>query len=576
MELELQDSRRLTGANILSDDAGAVIDVSISGVEPGTLVRIWREHVREALDAVDWSVEKIYHRIFSGGASLAISAPIDSLYAATEITEWAWKATKATLDGMHIDLADSIERLRKEIETERNPAVLAMQTAASGRGVLFLWDDDNVSVGMGTGSLTWTVDQIPPPDEVPWEKVHDIPCAMVTGSNGKTTTVRMLAAIAQACGYTAGHTCTDGIFVDGNLVEGGDYSGPGGARRLVRDRRVSLAILETARGGMLRRGLGIPTADAALVSNVCEDHLGEWGANSIEDLVEAKIVIRRAVTDGAFVVNADDDKLVEKVGKLDRPITWISLNPDSEFITAHLKTGGSAALLVGEMCVFVNHGHPEEILDMTRIPATVDGHARHNVYNALGAIALARSLGLPADGIRRALMSFGTDSATNRGRTNFFDLGGARLLVDFAHNPHGARALMEMADAIPSERTMVMIGQAGDRDDASIRELTAVYASRFPDLIIVKEMKEYLRGREVGEVTGVILDELERSGFPRENVVHTQTELEAVQHALAWCNPGDFLILPVLQEREEVLQYVQQLLDANWRPGEAVPTPKTF
>ncbi len=561
----------MTGANILSDDAGAVIDVAISGIPIEDVVATWKKHAREALDALGWTTERIHYRVFDGGASLAISGPIDALYAGTEITEWAWEATKGSLAGNPIALANSIERLRTEIDNELNPAVQEMLKAAAQHDVLFLWDDDFVSVGMGKGSLTWPVDAIPDPADVPWKDIHDIPCAMVTGSNGKTTTVRMLSAIASACGYATGHTCTDGIFVENQLVEGGDYSGPGGARKLVRDQKISFAILETARGGMLRRGLGVPYADAAIVTNVCEDHLGEWGANSIADLVEAKIVIRRAVTDGALVINADDTELARVSGRLTQPITWLSLDSDSDKIKEHVSTGGSAAVVSNGNCVFIHQGQREDIIEVKRIPATVDGHARHNIYNALGAIALARSMGLPADGIRQALSTFGTDVFANRGRMNFFDLGGVRVLIDFAHNPHGVSAIAEMARSIPSERIMVMVGQAGDRDDVSIRKLAGVFASMNPDLVVVKEMMKYLRGRPEGEVTAIITEELRRCEIDAERIVHANSEIDAVRYGLQWSRAGDFLVLPVLQERDEILEFVGALDESGWRPGSTLP-----
>ncbi len=249
--MKLLDSRRLTGPNLLLPQAGAVLEVSLEPGEAEAAVDAWRKQVGHLLVAVGWPDEEIAVRRYSGGASLAISAPIDSLYAATEVNEQAWAAAEAALTGSPaLDLEAEAIRLRAEIAEEANPALLALLDAAAAHQVAFLWDDDEVSVGLGTGSLTWPAGALPAPGEVDWEAVHDVPVLMVTGTNGKTTTVRLLAAIAAAAGLVPGITSTDRIEIGGEVVDLGDYSGPGGARTLLRDRRVEIGILETARGGI--------------------------------------------------------------------------------------------------------------------------------------------------------------------------------------------------------------------------------------------------------------------------------------------------------------------------------------
>ena len=306
--MELLDSRRLTGPNLLLDRPGAILEVALSPEEAETAVAVWATNVRRMLDAVGWTGAEIAARRFAGGASLAITAPIDGLYTATDVNDWAWDAVEAQAAGREApDFQEAAARLRAEIAREANPALLALQATAAARGVSLLSDDRTASVGLGKGSLAWPVRALPDPAEVDWDRVHDIPVLLVTGTNGKTTTVRLLAALVDASEQMAGTTSTDEIEVGGEVIERGDFSGPGGARTLLRDRRVEVAILETARGGLLRRGLAVDRARAALVTNIAADHLGEFGIHDLPGLAAAKLVIARAVgPEGRIVLNADD------------------------------------------------------------------------------------------------------------------------------------------------------------------------------------------------------------------------------------------------------------------------------
>jgi len=279
--IELQDSRRLTGPNLVADGPGAVIDGRLEGVEAVRFRDAWQARIHEALGAVGWAGETTATRTYRGGITVFHSAPVDALYAATEVNEWAWAAATADVgaDGESEPAPETLEhardRMRALIDAESNTRLTALQSAAAQRSVTFLTDDDEASVGTGTGALTWSVDELPDPADIPWHEVHDVPRVLVTGTNGKTTTVRMIDAIGRQAGRYTGFTCTDGIHVNGELVDGGDWSGPGGSRTVLRHDRVELAILETARGGMLRRGLAVDRAQGALVTNVAADHLGE-------------------------------------------------------------------------------------------------------------------------------------------------------------------------------------------------------------------------------------------------------------------------------------------------------------
>ena len=557
--MKMLDSRRLTGPNLIMDVAGAAMEVEFEDTEADRLIALWRESLGRMLEMLGWETETIHVRRFEGGASLAFSAPIDALYAACEVGEWALGAAEATLAGRAVDWEDGEARRRKEIEGEVNPALLALRDAAREHDVAFLSDDDVASVGLGRGSRSWPVGALPDPREVDWAKIHDIPVVIVTGTNGKSTTVRLMGAMVEAAGLTPGVSSTDWIRVGEDVLDTGDYSGPGGARAILRDPRTDVAVLETARGGMLRRGLGVERADAAAVLNVAEDHLGEWGVGDLQGLVEGKFVVAKAVAgNGRLILNADEAPVRAQGRMLDKPILWFGLDASRPEIAERREHGGDACY-VEDGTLYLQRGEKREaLIAEVDLPISFGGRARFNTSNALAASALASCAGLPTDAIRAGLARFDSSPESNPGRGNLFEINGATVFADFAHNPHGFRALFQMAQAFEAQRTCILLGQAGDRSDADVRALCeATWAAR-PDLIIVKEMPEYFRGREPGVMIALIESELLRAGAPSERIEHAPRELAAVEQALAWAQPGDLLLLLLHAQRGEVLDLLRQ------------------
>ncbi len=570
--MKLVDSRRLTGSNLLLAGAGAVIEVELEGENPDRVIELWRGQALRVLEAVGWGESTLADRRHQGGLTLAFDAPIDALYAATEVNEWALSAAIAEIEGTRVPKIETAAvRLKLEIEQEKNPTLLALKAAAMRHGVSFLSDDDSVSVGLGQGSQTWVVEAIPDLGQIDWDRIRDVPVALVTGTNGKTTTVRLLANIVGAAGKTAGLSSTDWIRVGEEIVEKGDYSGPGGGRQVLRDPRVEVAVLETARGGMLRRGLVVERADVALVTNIAADHLGESGVYDLDDLARAKLVVHKAAD--RLVLNADDPMLVTYGLKLGQPTTWFSLDSDNELLTQHRADGGHACWLIDDEIYYDDGNSTIAVATLDSIPITLDGAARHNIYNAMGAIGVAVALGLPMAAIRDGLGSFKSTPEENPGRLNVFDLNGVTAVVDFAHNPHGMKALLEMAAAMPAKRRLVTTGQAGDRDDASIAELARTIAAARPDRVIVKELWEYLRGRSEGEVPAMIVRELEEAGLESKAIDQADSEMASVRQALAWSEVGDLLLLITHSKRSGVVSYLDRLREKGWTPGQPVPGP---
>ncbi len=558
--MTFDDSRRLTGPNLFGPEPGAVLDAYVEEVSVEDAVAVWKHHARRLLDAIGWNESELYTRRFGGGASLGFSAPEDALYAATELNEAAWEAAAAELSGDEApDEASSIKRIQAEIDDERNPALLALRDAAHAHGVAFLPDDDFASVGLGSGSQTWPVDALPDPDTVDWSQVHDVPVALITGTNGKSTTVRLTAAMAKAAARPAGRCSTDYVRVGDEIVERGDWSGPGGARAVLRHEGTELAILETARGGMLRRGLALRRADVALITNVGEDHMGDYGIQSLDDLIEVKLTIRRAVeADGVLILNADDEGLVRHTRDYEGEVCWFSLDPDNAVLAAHRQAGGRTCSVEDGAIVWTWGDAHEVVQSIEEIPITLGGAARHNVANALAAVALAKELGLPSDAIREGLQAFRGDAQDNPGRGNYFEIGGARVLVDFAHNPHGVGAIADTARALPAERRLVLLGQAGDRTDREIRGLARAAWRANPDHVLIAALADYRRGRETGEVPALLDDEFHKLGATSEHITHVPDPIEGVRAALDWMQPGDLLLLFVLTRRDEAFAILRE------------------
>lgn len=517
----------------------------------------WRSRVREMIAILGWPEQRLVARLHRGGAQLALTAPEDQLFVATEVNEWAWWGVLAERGRIEPPLSPGFPSLRSEesaqqtlrrmAAAEKSPTLLALLDGASRHGLPILLDDEELSIGAGDGSLTWPLPALP--GDPPWAELHDIPTALVTGSNGKTTTVRLLSALLQAQGRGPGFNCTDGIFIDGEVVARGDYSGPAGARRVLRDRRVRSAVLETARGGILRRGLAVRRADAAIVTNISEDHFGEYGIHDLGDLADTKLVVARTIgPQGCLVLNADDDTLRAKADRLDCPLAWFSLDHEHPVLRAHRLAGGSTCGIAdGEL--WMRHRGSTHRLGVVRdLPLTLNGAARYNLSNLAGAALLAAVMGVDADTIATVFARFGGVRGDNPGRLERWTIDGVQLLVDYAHNPDGLAGLLQVARTLrgaSSGRIGLLLGQAGNREDEAIRALARTAAEFTPDAVILKDIDGFLRGRQPGEVPGILRSELLRSGIEETRLRTVLPELEAAQALLAWAQPDDVLVLPV-------------------------------
>jgi len=557
-EFTLESARRLTGPGLLWSHCGAILDVfSEQPVEH--IVSLWQTHTRVLSDQIGWEDQQCIARIFEGGLNLAISAPMDQLYSAVAVAQLAWHQLLAELNGVSTRVSEALlTQIAQIMRSEANPALIALLDAAAEHDVDALCDDDELSLGHGKGSRRWPVSALPDPDEVPWQDLHDIPVALITGTNGKTTTTRLCFAIALAAGFRAGLTSTDFVRVEDDILDHGDYSGPGGARMLLRDPRVEMAYLEVARGGILRRGLPLRRARAALVNNVAADHLGQYGVNTVPELAAAKFSVYRALGDGGtLVLNADDPFVVTQAAQIDARICWFSLEAKCPEIVAAVQGGEACGWLEHENLVYFDGKAARTLIEVDDIPITLNGAARYNVANALAALCISCAMGLEDEPIISGLKRFQNDPADNPGRCNEFTVNGARVFVDFAHNPHSIDAVVQAISAMPANTRYLLLSHAGDRSDQDIRDVTASALKLKPDCLVAAELEEYLRGRAPGDVPQRITNTAVANGLKQGQILQANSPAKGVEMILKQLKPGDVALLLVLSERDQVFSLIK-------------------
>jgi cyanophycin synthetase len=395
------------------------------------------------------------------------------------------------------------------------------------------------------------------PGPAPSLPVPHVPTVAVTGTNGKTTVTRLVGHMGRCAGLHVGWSNTDGIYRDGELVEAGDWSGPGGAGRVLAQPGIELAVLETARGGILRRGVGVAHNDVAVVTNVSADHLGLGGIHTLDQLAEVKATIVRITRPSGWVVlNADDPRtLAMRRQSRARPFLF-ALDPDAPGLREAQSEGGRGATVLDGDLVVLDHGRVERLLPLLDVPVTLAGLSAPNVANALAAAAAGIGVGLPRRAVLEGLRTFRPDPAQNPGRMNVLDLDGRTVIVDMAHNEASLHALLEVARGLcpPGGRVLAMVGTAGDRPDELIRSLGEI-AARRADRVVVGEKERYLRGRDRADMPRLLREGAAVVGVT-DVPVHP-TELAALQALAAEAAPGDVCALMAPAERDELLAWLR-------------------
>ena len=462
--------------------------------------------------------------------------------------------------GTAIDVTDSVHPENK-IMAERAVKAIGLDIG----GVDFLTDDISSSyretggaiceVNAGPGIRMHIAPSEGEPQDVgaavmdmlyPPGTPSSIPIAALTGTNGKTTTARMLAHVFKMGGYVVGQTSTDAVMIDGTVSVKGDMTGPVAANIVLRDPDVDMAVLETARGGILRAGLGYRSCDVGAVLNVSADHLGLGGVNTVEELAQVKRLVVEVAKDTA-VLNADDPLTLQMANHTQAEhICYVTLDPDNTLVREHIAMGKRAIVLEladdGEKLVLYDGGKEIQLLESHLIPATIDGKARHNVQNAMFAAAMAYSMGLATDQIRAGLRTFDNSYYQSPGRMNVYDGNGFRVILDYGHNEAAVKAMVDLVEQLtPLGRKMVCLTCPGDRRDEDARAIARCAIGRFDHYIC--HMDSDLRGRHPEEIPNIMRQVLIDGGVDPQQIDIVPNELDSVRQVLDLARRNDLVLI---------------------------------
>ena len=395
-----------------------------------------------------------------------------------------------------------------------------------------------------------------------------IPIAAITGTNGKTTTSRMLAHILKMSGLIVGQTSTDGVYIDGRLTVAGDMTGPTAAQIVLRDPSVNAAVMETARGGILRSGLGYQRSNVSACLNISADHLGLKGVDTLEDLAKVKRVVVEVAKDAA-VLNADDVHCLQMADHCTAAkLCYVTMNRSHPLVREHIKAGGTALVLEqgingGMITLYDDHGHNIPLLWTHLIPATLEGRAMHNVQNAMFAAALAYHMNIDLDNIRQGLRTFDSTFFQSPGRLNVYDKHPFKVILDYAHNPAAVKMVCDVVDRYEiGGRKIVVLTMPGDRRDEDVVEVARIAAGHFDHYICRRD--DNLRGREPGEIPALLKQGLLDGGVPEGSIEIIEQEEKANQTALEMARGGDLLLILA----DQVTRSWKQII--YFQPGDEV------
>lgn len=398
-----------------------------------------------------------------------------------------------------------------------------------------------------------------------------IPVVAVSGTNGKTTTVRLVAHLLKTRGDCVGMTCSDGIYIDGRRVDRGDCSGPKSARAVLLHPEIQSAVFETARGGILREGLAFDRCDVAVVTNVgTGDHLGLSFITTVEDLAVIKrVIVENVSRSGVAVLNAADPLVAPMADACPGAVTFFAADPMNPVMHAHRASGGRVVSVEGGDIVARERDF-EQRISMAAIPITRMGTVPFQVENAMAAMAAGWALGLDWGTIRAGLGTFVNDVQTAPGRFNLMEIGGATVIADYGHNPDAIHALVKAVEAMPARRRVCVISAAGDRRDADIRRQTEILGEAFDEIILYQDACQ--RGRKDGEVLALLKQGLAHAGRTQA-VSEVRGEIVAIRKALDVLQPGD-LGLILVDRIEDSLAFLQAQVPAPPVPGTVAPVAK--
>lgn len=415
------------------------------------------------------------------------------------------------------------------------------------------------SEGLPRNVAVPVIDMLYPPG-----KPSRIPIIAVTGTNGKTTTTRLIAHIVKNNGYRVGFTTSDGIYVQNHLMEKGDTTGPISAEYILKDPTVEFAVLETARGGILRSGLGFSRCDIGIITNIQEDHLGLSDIHTLDDLARVKATVVRSIRkDGWAILNAEDEQCLKIANELSCNIAYFSMDENNPKVQQFAKEGKIVAVYENGFITIKKGEWKIRVERATHVPLTLGGKAKFMIANVLAATLAAYLQGFKTDDISLSLQTFIPSAAQTPGRMNIFEFKKFKVLIDFAHNPAGYKGVEDYLSSVEATKKIGIIAGVGDRRDEDIKECATIAARMFDHIIIRQE--KYLRGRTEEEIIGIIMDGIAASG---KSVTHEiiPKETEAIKHAISTAEDGAF-ITALSDVVTNAIDIVQDYLDKESEEG---------
>jgi len=400
---------------------------------------------------------------------------------------------------------------------------------------------------------------------------YSIPIISVTGTNGKTTTVRMISHILKVYGYKVGMTTTEGIYVDDSLIMEGDTTGPLSAQTLLTNKDIDIAVLETARGGLVRSGLGYDISDIGILTNISEDHIGLDGIYTLEDLLNVKSLVLKAIKDSGYaILNADDPMVIKAAPIIKSKIIYFSIHANNIFIHKHLAEGGTSVFIKDGL---ITIGVGEQLMQsiyISKVPATFGGKLIHNVENTLAAVSATYALKVPMDIIAKGVYSFYSDEIQNPGRFNIFNIYNFRVIIDYGHNIDGYLKVLDAVKKMGATRLVGIIGVPGDRGNEVIKEIGKISGGTF-DRIIIKEDSD-LRGRQRGEVAKLLKIGALSSNIDNEQIYIIYNEVDALKFAISSAIAGDLIVI-FYEKLKPILNVIMKLEklegNLNYKTGES-------
>lgn len=567
-KFKLADGRstRLFGANIFFDNSGAVIDVpAIENQDQ--IVQIWLNEVNRILPNLGWEPNYLTgYKKYSRGIRFAISAPFDLLWAATDLLEYLWSCVRHTYElGVDINLDDAMSTMQPIIERHTNLEYREVYLKAKSLKLNVFEDGKRVTIGSGKFSYTVERNKLSFA-HIPWDAIREIPTVMVTGTNGKTTTVRLTRFIAKQSGAVVGYCSSDWIMIGDEVVETGDLSGPSGNQGVMMHPAVEIAVLEVARGGLLRRGILTNFIQGATVTNISEDHLGEDGVDTVEELAQAKALVYKALdSNGYAIINLDDELIRENSKNLIGNKIYITKDINNPNYIAYLKDASWICYIKDNAFYWREKNQDQLIATFADTPITVNGYAMHNIENAMHAIALSYSLGYGIDHIGKSLQQYENTAENNQGRANVFDYNGGKIVVDFAHNVAGLDAMMHLSKQYikPGGRFGILFGNTGNRVYL-LDKMTEIIAKNSLDIIVIKEMTSYLRGTEPGELVKQANHLLVNKGIDSKKIHLVDNEFMALDIALDFVKSGDVFLFIAHEAISEIIMKLNIIINKEF------------